>query len=652
MSAESAIAVAPAISNRTLVVLHRLIDYVPLDKPPTLNQAQVTTNRFNSSFYMHDVDEVDVMEVCQLLSYYLRARFDVRFDREPVTDDERAGHALFYSLRDFDAYYAAFKAFILRMYQHNQRIADQFELFMSDVEERKAAGEPAATLLNDQTIEILRQFKEVRKVFSQFFDTFASEKFDPAVLYERLFLERTCSAVVPLVLSTESFGSLAGMFDQLCYLNIQSVDYCNSVMPAVISAGFVVYSILYMCGGSELVNPVQSTAPISAWGKVNSQAEGMPHWLHAQTETAVYQREVEQLPTDLFNPTAGDTYVNKHDFVSTLLAQTLNRLFTRLIEWPMREDVSVWMSDYLQCDNIHRFFLEHGRNEQLWIRFRKRRNDSKDLPSVYVKLDQLHAMFDEVALASKRQHGRDSRGNAADEQIGMGLLGVDENAAGVGASAKVALAPEKTAVRERLENLRQFKARYVAFWLNGIRGSANRHFHDMFAAVCRQFVLATGGYNGVRILEHAEQQGHAFSLEAEQLTMSDQLDGLVYDGCRACTGLLAPGSIPDMFHVDRWVEQIHTMLFPYNFYQLTTAGRNGYTRDDLNSCIVYKMLEAFAVRRLTADRAVKMLAFFEANRAVCSFVVTQSEMIALWTRATQQLAFFKDFLAASAPPST
>lgn len=610
----------PADEKRsTILALHSLIDYVPVDKPPELNQSEVTLNRFNSIFYMHDVDELDVMQIVQLLSYYLRVRFDVRFDRPPQTEGEQAGYMLFYSTRDFSSYFESLRGFILRMYRQNQNLATKFDDFLEEIQEN-----PSASKISEETVGILQQFKNVRKVFNQFFQVFTSSNFDSGVLFEKLFLERSASAIIPLTISMDALGSLDTMFDQICYLIVQSVDYSNSVMPALISSGFVVYSLLYLSGSeifSEEMNP-------KSWGKVNSKSEEMPKWLHAQTETEQYRQEVSLLPKELFDEAAGDVYVSKHDFIATLLAQTLNRLFTRLLEWPLREDVAKWLDEYLKCDNIHRFFNEYGRNEQMWIRFRQRKHNRPDLPTVYVKIDQLNVMFDEIALASRK--------NPVPAGSGADALNLFAQNASPG---NVQLPPEKMAVRDKFESFVAFRDNYSTFMLNGFMHAKNKPQQEMFELVCRQFVQASGGFRGVEILEHAQQAQHQFSFD-EDLEIDANLRGLSYRGCKHCSNLLVPGTIPDVFHVDQWLKKINAQVFPYNLVSLTGAT---YTRDLMSSCAVFKMLEGFATKRLTSDRAHKIIQFFEANRAVSSFIVTQSELVSLWTRATQQLSFFKDF---------
>lgn len=604
----------------TILALHSLVDYVPVDKPPSLNQSEVTLNRFNSIFYMHDVDELDVMQIVQLLSYYLRVRFDVCFDRPPQTEGEQAGYMLFYSIRDFNGYFENLREFILRMYNQNQNLATKFDLFLEEIQEDASSAK-----VSEETIGILQQFKNVRKVFNQFFQVFTSSNFDSGLLFEKLFLERSMSAIIPLTIPMETMGSLDTMFDQMCYLVVQSVDYSNSVMPALISSGFVVYSLLYL-SGSEILSDDSNP---KSWGKVNSKLDEMPKWLHAQTETEQYRQEVSLLPKELFDEAAGDVYVSKHDFIATLLAQTLNRLFTRLLEWPLREDVAKWLDEYLKCDNIHRFFNEYGRNEQMWIRFRQRKHNRPDLPTVYVKIDQLNVMFDDIALASRKTPLPTGAGANV-----LNILAQQNNAPG-----NVQLPPEKMAVRDRFESFVAFRDNYSAFMLNGFMHVKNKPQQGMFELVCRQFIQASGGFRGVDILEHSQQANHDFSLDRD-LEMDVNLRGITYRGCKHCSNLLVPGTIPDVFHVDQWLKKINVQVFPYNLVSLTSAN---YTRELLASCAVFKMLEGFATKRLTSDRAHKIIQFFETNRAVCSFIVTQSELVSLWTRATQQLSFFKDF---------
>lgn len=638
-----------ASSNRTHLTLHALIDYVPLDKPPQFNQSQITTNRLNSVFYMFNVDEVDVMEVCQLLSYYLRVRFDVRFDREPANENEQAGQQLFFSLHDFDAYFTAFRAFTQRMYQQNQRLAAQFDSFVDELEDSPDVDGLVGSL-KGESLQILKQFKEMRRVFVDVFNTFASEKFDPALLYERMFLERSCSATVPLTLPIDRFATLADMFDQLCFFCIQSVDYCNSVLPAVFSAGFVIYSILYLCGGNGDISLTESPAAAAmsddAWGKVNNSGDPMPTCMYTHTESPLYRQEVARLPAELFDLAAGDVYVNKHDFISTLLAQTLNRLFTRLIEWPLREDANAWLTSYLCCDNIYRFFSEHGRNEQLWIRFRKNRSRD-DLPKVYVKLDQLNSLYDEIGTVAKNSSVGVAHSDVRGSQTAVSML------IGHSPESKIALPPSKVSVRERLEQLNNFQERYTRFWLNGIRQPGNSHFHTMFANLCREFVFASGGFRGVDIARHAQETSHPFSLEADNVLINPtQMNGITYRDCKHCTALLTPGTIPELFHIAHWIEQMQRIVFPYNMLMLTTAANRhpdvpALDEQTLLNAVTFKMLESFAARKLTSDRARKMLDFFKQNRALCSFIVTQNDMIGLWSRAVNELAFFKDLIGSS-----
>lgn len=652
------------------LTLHSLIDYVPIDKPPQFNQSAVTANRFNSVFVVNDADESDVREACQILAYYLRVRFDVSFDRAPQTDDERAGYDLFYSLRDFTAYYKVLRSFIARIYERKQYIADNFERFMAEhVDQRSSSDQQQQQQTGDvgdsytdagfspngssgitpDSIELLKQFRELRKMYGQIFESFFSEKYDPAILYERLFIERSICSVVSLVIPIEAVTSLARMLDQLAFLAIQSVDYANSVLPVIISAGFVIYFILYMDLGTDLLGGDEDAREPQSWGKINTVAEGMPSWLHAQIETEAYRREISMLPADLFDATNGDVYVNKHDFIATLLLQTLNRLFMRMIEWPVREDVQVWMNDFLKCENINRFFHESGRNQQLWICFRKRRQVNTDLPSVYVNLNRLNVMYDKIALASKKSSvaahsdakDNNGQGSSAVGAIGNGVLGgvADHHADGMAATS-VKLTSEDAAVRERLEQLNTFKQRYATFWANGIRQPSQTKFQQVYANMCRQFVVASGGYNGALIANHAAI--HPGELIAENVLVHRDLNGVSFGNCRPCTETLTSSTISDMFAIDRWCRVVGNLLFPYNFYALSTSF-SGYDAATLRSAVVHKMLESFAVKRMTTDRINKILDFFEENRAICSFIVTQRDMIALWSRTTQ-LAFFKDFL--------
>jgi hypothetical protein len=621
-------ALSSAQQPDTRLVLHALIDYVPMDKPRQFNQSQVTVNRFNSVFYMHRVDEVNALQVCQLMAYFLRARFDVSFDREPGNENELAGRNLFYSLKDFQAYYDLFKTFVMRMYEQNQKVADQFEVYIN---ERVQLAEE--TGVEDNTVETLKQFRVIRKLFTDFFAGFANDKFDPAILYERMFLDRSASAPVSLVIPMETMGSLETMFDRLCYLNINAIDHCNSAMPVIVSSGFVIYAILYLCGGSDMFS--DSSVPL-VWGKVNSSSEGMPQWLHTQTESKGYREEVEHLPRELFNGEAGDVYVNKHDFISTLLAQTLNRLFTRLIEWPVREDVSVWIREFLTCENIHQFFNAHGRCGQLWICFRKKRDyEQKEFPSVYVSVNKLNALYDKIGLASKKSSGPATEGDVAN-------LVSNAVAGGGQQEAEVQLPPEDVIVRQRLDELNRFKRLYAEFWVKGIRRDGGS-VRDTYAKICRDFVLATGGYNGSKIEEHSSEVGHA-PVSPEHVLMSTDLQSVVYRDCQCCSSYLAPSTIPDMFSVERWVSQMSQLIFPYNFVSLPISADKDYSDETLQSCVIFKLLESFAVRRLTVDRAQKMLAFFFENRPLCSFLVSQSDMVALWTKAMQRLTFFKEFL--------
>lgn len=616
----------------TRLVLRALIDFVPMDKPRQFNQAQVTVNRFNSVFYMHRVNEVNALEVCQLMSYFLRARFDVSFDRDPANENELAGWNLFYSLKDFHAYYELFKSFVMRMYEQNQQVADKFEVYINErVDQSESTG------LDDGTLETLKQFRTIKKLFTDFFTGFTNDKFDSAILYERMFIDRTASSPVHLMIPMDAMGSLESMFDRLCYLNISAIDHCNSAMPVIISSGFVIYAILYLCGGADMFS--NDPTPL-VWGKVNSSAEGMPLWMHTQVESKAYRDEIQRLHADLFDAESGDVYVNKHDFISTLLAQTLNRLFTRLIEWPVREDVSDWIREFLTCENIHQFFNAHGRCGQLWICFRKKRDyEQKEYPSVYVSMNKLNALYDKIGLASKK-----SAVSAHDEDGVVGNM-VSSAIAGKQQEAEVQLPPEDMIVRQRLDELNRFKRLYAEFWMKGIQRDKGK-IRDTYAKICRDFVLATGGFHGSKIQEHSTVAGHS-ALSAEHVLMTTDLQAIVYRDCEHCSSCLAPGSIPDMFSVDRWVSQMSQLIFPYNFVGLPFSADKDYTDETLRSCVVFKLMEAFAVRRMTIDRAEKMLAFFFENRAICSFLVSQSDMVALWSKAMQRLTFFKEFLGGS-----
>lgn len=633
--------------QRTLISLHALIDYVPLDKPPQFNQAQVSSNRFNSVFYMYDVNDLEVMEVCQLLSYFLRARFRVTFTRDPVTANETAAYNLFYSLKDFTSYYRALRTFVERVYAQNMELTEKFEEMADEAANGAAAGESA---------QIFQELRNLRKVFREFFVMFQSDgRLDPGVLYERLFLERSCSAVVPLQISLDTMDSLAAMFDQLCYFCVQSVDYCNTMLPAIVSSGIVMYTMLYFSGSGTDGAIDKIEAMPRTWGKVNSAGEGMPQWLHTQVESPAYRFDVSQLPTELFDAAAGDTYVRSQDFIMTLMVQTMNRLFTRLIEWPLREDVSSCISTHLQCDNIFRFFMEYGRNEQLWIRFRKRRQENRDLPSVYIKLDQLCGLYNEIALVTKKQPAAQQQqlpveptsSSHAMSAVSSMLNGGQQD--GGGGLGHVALPPEKASVRERLDNLQNFKERYVRFWLNGVRQSqTNAKFQAMYFQLCSEFVLATGGFRGLDMASHAAEANHAFSLEPcgddggeVGLHMPATMNSLLYKGCAVCSDLLLPPNNREMFGIERWLELVHNLIFPYNLLSLTAPTLDEKT---LNDAAVFKLLETFAIRRMTVDRANKLLKFFRENRAICQFVVTQSDIVALWTKATNVLAFIKDFL--------
>lgn len=681
-----------------LLQLNGLIDYVPIDKPARFSQSQVSSNRFNSVLFLQNVeDEQEIRMVCKLLAYFLRARFDVKFDREPNNEQETEMRSLFYSCRDFVEYYNDFRGNVEKWYKNCLTLMEVFGNSDATENETDDDGENNNTEEKKKR-EYQRNLCNVCKIVTECFKSFTADSIDPADWYVKLFYERTVSSEIPLYINMDTMSTLNDTFDTLCRLSVQSIDYCNSNLSIMTSAGLVLKTLLHFCSLGEVQMKVLDstvyttetvTQPTKVWGKINCDNDDIPDWLLVQTDQAVYRKNVSELPIDMFDSSRGDMYVSYSDFLSTLIMQTLNRLFTRLREWPMREDVDSWLRGHACCDNLHRFFLENGRNQQMWIRFRKHKRrgfhehneqtysnacdddniapqfNQRDTPSVYVKLDHLCDLYNEIALVARTEkpelspqqqqltenmsqlslmlfNGNNNSGSSSSSNCSSG--------SGDNSKLKIKLPPNKAVVRERIDQLNHFKDNYTDFWLRGVqqvRVDKNESFKRTYAETCYKFLLATGSYRGVQMQQQCEQHAHTFSLEPPYVQMQQDLEGFLYQGCDECTKLLTPDGKSNMFQLSVWLRNVQSMIFPYQFLMLCSAFKpendgNNYVEETLDKAVVLKMLEILAMRRLTFDAALKLLRFFKENRSICSFVVPQTEMVALFSTAIEKLPFLRE----------
>lgn len=561
-----------------MLAVRGLINYFEAGKAPHLAHVDVDVERFHSVLYLPHVDVSLMRDFCSLIAYVLRSRFGVRPRTEAYPD-----------LDSFDDYQLVLYRFMRRL-----RVVQQ--LFSVDLDE--FARDESSSMSRDTRRDLVRFLKIRDLAFEAFMEVFDDEGklVDAENVYARMFLDATLSDTVPLVVSDADVDTLPRAFDTWCRLAVHSLDYANSLHFVVLTFGVLLSTLLVAVTRGKFEGDEE------AWAKLRLDPD-TPAWM-------VVEHVRDDFRHELFDPSSGDVFLDCNDYLATLIAQGVSRAFARFLEWPLRNDVKSYLQRYILCDNMHRFFHEHGRSQQRWIHFRKRRRDDDDERSearIFVRLEPLIALYDDLVCS-------------------LPVATTTTTTTAAAATHQVTqLTVNKASVKQQFDSLSAFHRDYLLFWENGV----NDEFRLRLADQLRDFVKRTGGF-----VSRGKNDNVAVDLD----------DDVLFNG-----EPLLPST---RINLVWWLRQTYHRIFPYNY--VMSSGHTTLDANVLRDCMVAQIGAAnySAKRRFTSSKARRLLDFAMRARSDFSFVVTQTALISFLARLNNECDVLHSLVGEFSFPAT
>lgn len=343
-------------------------------------------------------------DCCTSLGYFVRLMYGVDDSdcrAQQLTDDQAKVFGLFNAATSFHEYVSVCRRIVESVLQNVKFI---YDLYNSEAGKNECDGELKSMY------EMLRHMDSL---FQQFYTIFTDEEsFPHRTIRDKLFVSACLSERKAIVLRREHIGDRETLFSALINATDMMSDQSNTVFEAFFSGGFFIICLLNILTTNYTTSSQQAFTRIRMLGE--GGRESIP--LLKNTLSPEYQLAVQNLPAAIFDPDT-DVYLSKSDTLTTLFAQFLGRVYLRMYEWCDRSDVNAHIRKHFLPQNTNSLFSIVGRgpDQKAWIRFFKR--TSNGAPKVFVKIEPLLQLNDQLIVNSQSNKANSMTSNASADVV-------------------------------------------------------------------------------------------------------------------------------------------------------------------------------------------------------------------------------------------
>lgn len=366
--------------------------------------SSVAANATSLTF-LPNVPTSVIDDCCTALGYFVRLMYGVD-EREcrdqQLTGDEANVFALFNGASNFCEYVTVCRRIVESVLQNVKFI---YDLHNGQTSENDSSSGELKSMY-----EMLRHMDSL---FQQFYAIFTDEEsFPRRTIRDKLFVSACLSERRPIVLRREHISDRETLFAALICATDAMSDQSNTVFEAFFCGGFFVICLLNILTTNYTSGAQQAFTRVRMLGE--GGRESIP--LLKNTLARDYQESIQNLPAALFDPET-DVYLSKSDTLTTLFAQFLGRVFLRMYEWCERSDVNAHVRKHFLPANTNSLFSIVGRgpDQKAWIRFFKRA--SNGAPKVFVKIEPLLQLNDQLIVNSSANKGNTMTSNASADVV-------------------------------------------------------------------------------------------------------------------------------------------------------------------------------------------------------------------------------------------